>query len=76
MRGIHLENPICDCPSFQLSRLQVAGERDDQVIPRALHYRCAVGGCGYFDYMRDDSGEIVTLRRGTLQRRMMEAAGL
>lgn len=76
MRGIHLENPACDCPSLHLSRLQVAGEKDNQVTPRALHFTCAVGGCGYFDYMLGDNGEIVTLRRGTLQKQTMVAAGL
>lgn len=72
-RGIHLQNPACDCSNHQLSRVQVAGEKDNQVIPRALHFRCAVGGC---DYMVDDSGRVITLPRDILPRRMMIEAGL
>ena len=57
MRGIHLENPICDCPRSIPSRLQFAGQ--DKAIPRALHYRCAVGGCSYLSYLTDHQGHVL-----------------
>lgn len=55
MRGIHLENPACDCPGNLLSRLQLAGQ-DKVVMPYALHYRCAIGGCSYFSYVTNQEG--------------------
>jgi len=57
MRGIHLQNPTCDCPRPTLSRLQIAGQ--DKEIPRALHYRCAVGGCSYFSYITGHQGQVL-----------------
>ena len=75
MRGIHLENPVCDCPERPLSRAQVAGDRDRQVIRRAVHYRCAVGRCKYFEYMREQNGEVVTLWSGRLNAREMTEIG-
>jgi hypothetical protein len=41
MRGIHDENPPCDCDSIPLSRRGV--DRN-----RKTFYNCALGKCGYF----------------------------
>jgi hypothetical protein len=77
MRGIHLSNPVCYCSGYPLSRLQVAGEKDRQIVPRAFHYVCAVGGCGFFDYYWDDMGvEIVTYRPRRLSVTEMQDIGV
>lgn len=76
MRGIHLENPVCDCPERHLSRAQAAGEGDKQVIPRAVHYRCAKGGCNFFSYGVDEQGEVLVLVGGRLDAEEMEGAGV
>ena len=76
MRGIHLSNPVCYCSGFPLSRLQVAGEKDKQIVPRAFHYVCAVGGCGFFDYFIDDTGVEVTYRPGRLSVIEMQGMGV
>lgn len=74
VRGIHLENPVCDCAI--LSRAQVAGEENAQKIARAVHYVCAVGGCEYFAYSADAEGEVMVLRSGRLSASEMVAIGL
>jgi hypothetical protein len=62
MRGIWAVNPVCDCPELWHSRLQVAGANDNKLVPRALHYRCAVGGCRFFSYLTSSDGKIITLQ--------------
>lgn len=74
MRGIHLSNPECWCGGFQLSRLQVSGEK--RKVPRALYYTCALGQCNFFDYCRHEWGEIFRLRMGVLVEKEMCEMGL
>ena len=57
MRGVLLENPACFCNgTMQFSRLCLAGL--DTVIPRSLFYHCTTGGCDFFEYKREDNGEV------------------
>jgi len=75
-RGIHLDNPRCNCPKQPLSRAQVAGDTEKQEIPRAVHYRCAMGMCSFFEYKEDEEGEVVTLRQGRLNPEEVRVMGL
>lgn len=47
-----------------------------QTVGGAVHYRCAVGMCGYFEYEVDERGEIVVVASGLLEAEEMEAQGL
>ncbi|KAK3067296.1 hypothetical protein LTR53_015920 [Teratosphaeriaceae sp. CCFEE 6253] len=87
MRGIHVDNPTCDCPArssdsiqregFLLSRMQVAGTDGRQTIARSVHFTCAVGGCEFYRYMQDDQdGHVVTLPNMRLDAAHMIAIGL
>ena len=76
MRGVHEDNPLCECPDGPPSRMQAAGERNGQAVPRAVHFRCAIGRCDFFEYMDDDQGEIVVVGGGQLESEEMEARGL
>lgn len=72
IRGIHLGNHLCDCAL--LSRAQVAG--DDKKVLRAVHYRCAVDGCGYFEYEKDENGRYLQLNNGQLSVSEVKVIGL
>jgi hypothetical protein len=76
MRGVLAENPHCNCPERWTSRLQVAGADSSKLIPRALHYRCAVGGCRFFTYLANSDGNIITLPRVNLDPNYMVQMGL
>lgn len=76
MRGVHADNPGCDCAGQPASRRQVAGEGWGQTVGRAVHYRCAVGACEYFEYEVDEEGETVVVESGPLAAEEMEARGL
>ena len=67
-RGLHLTNPVCECPGFPLSRVQVAGLNDDLAVPRSVFFSCAVGGCDFFAYHVDDRNptQILRLHHGLL----------
>jgi len=45
MRGIHPDNPLCDCD--QLSRLQFTNPRPG-VYGRLVFFSCALGRCGWW----------------------------
>ena len=45
-------------------------------IPRSVFYACAVGGCEFFDYGRNESGEVTVLRREDLPEKQMTDIGL
>jgi hypothetical protein len=79
-RGILPDNPICHCPinpfAVIRSRAQIAGLDDNKVIPRALHFKCAVGRCDFFRYFLDNNGEVVTLPLRTLHEQEMVEVGL
>lgn len=75
MRGIHLENPVCYCSSYPLSRVQVANENDQQSIPRSVFFKCAIGGCNFFEYMLNDAGGVLVLRGGRLNEVLMTSLG-
>lgn len=55
LRGIHPSNPACGCGLR--SRFQVGMHGGS--YPGALHWRCAVGGCGFFQYHRGEEGEVL-----------------
>jgi hypothetical protein len=76
MRGVLAENPLCDCLEQWPSRLQVTGADRSKLIPRALHYRCAVGGCRFFTYLADRDGNIITLPAVNLNRDDVMRLGL
>lgn len=61
MRGVLAENPACFCDhGMQLSRRAIAGADGGETrIPRSKFYRCATGGCLYFDYMTDEHNRIL-----------------
>lgn len=71
MRGIQAQNPVCRCPSKHYSRAVVDGEWEEGEKERAIHYRCAVGGCSFIQ----NGG---TLRLGTKRLRVEDVvkAGL
>lgn len=75
MRGIHLQNPACDCSELVLSRLQVAGQGGGK-LARGMHFVCAVGRCEYFAYLQDENGRAYRLPRGRLTASGMEQKGL
>ena len=75
-RGVHPENPRCECPEQPLSRAQLTGETENREIPRAVHYRCAMGMCSFFKYKKDDQGEVVTLHEGRLDAEELRKMGL
>jgi hypothetical protein len=75
-RGIHPNNPRCDCPQRPLSRAQVVGEGNGQEIPRAVRFKCATGRCWFFKYKEDDQGEVVTLHDGPLDPKEVQEMGL
>ncbi|RAL16625.1 uncharacterized protein BO97DRAFT_309144, partial [Aspergillus homomorphus CBS 101889] len=56
MRGVHPENPACDCDGNFSCRLQVAGRNDRSLRPGALFYTCAVGQCRFFQRVEDENG--------------------
>ena len=65
-RGIHPENPRCECSDEPLSRAQVAGDTEQQENPRAVYYTCVTKECSFLEYKTDDKGGVVTLPRGRL----------
>lgn len=72
MRGIHANNPACDCglPSrFQLGM-------KDETFPGALHWRCAVGGCHYFQRYCDPEGVVPCFPRRRYEADQMIKIGL
>jgi len=62
MRGIHLENPACDCPEIILSRQPVAGAEERLRIPRSIFFSCAVGRCDFFGYLINKEKEVIIFR--------------
>ena len=75
-RSIYSKKPVCECPEQPLSRAQVAGEMETREILRAVHYRCAIGKCSFFEYKKDDQGEVVTLHEGRLDAEELRRMGL
>lgn len=75
-RGIHPDNPTCDCPQRPFSRAQVVGEGNGQEIPHAVIFKCATGRCWFFKYKEDDQGEVVTLPDGPLDPDELQEMGL
>lgn len=76
MRGVLVENPHCDCPEQWTSRLQVAGADSSKLVPRGLHYRCAVGGCRFYTYAVGEDGKVITLPSVSLSPDYMIRLGL
>ncbi|RAK73136.1 uncharacterized protein BO72DRAFT_248397 [Aspergillus fijiensis CBS 313.89] len=81
LRGVHPDNPACDCEGQLPCRLQVASQNDRRCFPGALFYTCAVGGCNYFQRLEDENGEAVvifeeSIPAGLQGARYMEARGL
>ncbi len=76
MRGVDPENPLCECPTPHPSRAQVAGERDGQILPRAVYFGCAIGQCRFFGYVVDDENEVLTLPEGPLDADELVGMGL
>lgn len=70
------ENPPCECPTPHPSRAQVAGERDGQILPRAVYFGCAIGRCRFFGYVVDDENEVLTLPEGPLDADELVEMGL
>ena len=64
MRGVHADNPACDCPERYPTRIQVAGRENTQV-PRGAHFCCAVGRCGFLHWgLQSDGSYLSGARRG------------
>jgi hypothetical protein len=64
LRGIHNplsfgQNVFCRCPSYNLPRLQVAGQGKRN--PGALHWVCATGRCNTFVNWLDGGGNVRVL---------------
>ncbi|PYI17873.1 hypothetical protein BO99DRAFT_462492 [Aspergillus violaceofuscus CBS 115571] len=59
LRGVHPDNPPCDCEGQLPCRLQVASQNDRRCFPGVLFYTCAVGRCNYFSRVEDGDGEAV-----------------
>lgn len=61
MRGVLAENPTCDCgDGMQFSRRTIAGPDSGKTkIPRSIFYQCAIGGCDFWQYMKNDQGAIL-----------------
>ena len=41
-------------------------EKEGRVISWAMHFQCAVGGCRFFEYVVDETDEVVKLPGGRL----------
>ncbi|KAB8229416.1 uncharacterized protein BDW43DRAFT_288316 [Aspergillus alliaceus] len=61
MRGVLAENPTCYCDhGMQFSRRGIAGPDGGRArFPRSIFYRCATGGCLFFEHMTDSHGRII-----------------
>ena len=75
MRGVHPENPPCECPEKYASCIQVAGKDKSNVFPRGVHFTCAVGRCQFFQWGLEANGEVMILRDNLPGPREMERMG-
>jgi hypothetical protein len=73
-RGIHDGNPPCDCGVY--SRVQLAGAKPTTQIPRSVHFRCAIGRCRFFAYLRDAAGDVFVYKWPIKSPEEMAAMGL
>lgn len=71
-RGVHADNPACGCGLP--SRFQVG--LNGGSFPGALHWRCAVGGCTFFEYYCDKEGNVLCLTPGIYGANEMIKMGL
>ena len=76
IRGIQEENPVCFCTSNKPSRAQASRPRRSQSNLRIVYYICASGECEFWEHMKDDDGDEVTLPGGPLYAKDLKKMGL